>query len=512
MKRHPAGPHSNPKAVHDSTSALEDLWLRGVAANAGAPADVLLRLLDPAAGEARRILCEQRSLPQEVMDAAIAHPDAGVRRSFARNPHVPPAQRARLVEDPHSLVRAQVASGPHPRPRQPRPLPDDALAFLLTTEDGGESGHLTANEIAWELVSSYQMPPSFRYRMLGHAHPALRALATDLWSGLTPEQRNALLTDPHPDVRARAEHHVRTADPAAMEAELPERACHHRWSILNNYALSDAVVEACLADPESRWCLAGNPYTPRYALVRLARDVDPAVRVRVAARADLDPALWAELAEDPDARVRTRARVQPLPRTRAQCEAVDHEMGEGPLECCCLILEPYETPDPDWYRACATSEEVVLRLAAARCPALPADLVRLLARDPDEEVRHRLASWHPLAPAAIVLAAFVARPDQRPHLLAQSRLPRTGLAHLLGHEDPEVRALAAADPTGRAPVELLTDPDEHVRRAAAANPLFSRDTLETLLQDPATAEGAAANPGLAGARLHALLDSARLPR
>ncbi|MFD7781913.1 hypothetical protein ACFV4Q_02180 [Streptomyces nojiriensis] len=496
----------------DSPSALEDLWLRGVAANTGAPAGVLLRLLDPDVCEAWRIVCGQRSLPQEVMDAAVAHPDAKVRRSFARNPHVPASQRARLVDDPHSFVRARVASGPHPRPRQPQPLPDEALVFLLTAEDGGESGLLTAVEITQELVSSYQIPASFRLRMLGHEHPALRIFASHPWSRLTPEQRTALLTDPHPDVRASAGRSARTEDPAAMEAELPEHACHHRWMILNNYALSDAVVEACLADPECRWSLAGNPYTPRHAFARLARDEDPKVRERVAGRADLDPALWAELAEDPDERVRTRARVQPLPRTTAQCEAVDHEMGQGPYDCWCPILEPYEEPDLDWYRACAVSEEVVLRRAAARCATLPADLVLRLARDPDEEVRHRLASWHPLAPAAIVLAAFVARPAQRPHLLTQSRLPRTGLAHLLGHEDPEVRALAAADPTGRAPVALLTDPDAHVRRAAAANPLVSADTLETLLRDPATAEGAAANPGLSAARLHALLDSARLPR
>lgn len=255
-----------------------------------------------------------------------------------------------------------------------------------------------------------------------------------------------------------------------------------------------------------------QPVHPRDALARLARDADPQVRERVAQRADLDPALWAELAEDPDERVRTRARVQPLPRTRAQCLAVDHEMGEGENDCTCPILEPYEEPDLDWYRACAVSEEVALRRAAATCAALPSDLVARLAEDPDESVRHRLASCHPLAPAETVLAAFVARPRQRPHLLVQSRLPRTGLAHLLGHEDPEVRALAAADPTGRAPVELLTDPDPRVRRAAASNPLFSGDALERLLQDPATAEGAAANPGLPAVRLHALLDAVGLPR
>ncbi|MFJ7591209.1 hypothetical protein ACIQZO_28305 [Streptomyces sp. NPDC097617] len=492
-------------------SAPTDLWLRGVAANAGAPAEVLLRLLDPVAGEARRILCEERPLPQEVMDAVIAHPEVRVRRSFVRNPHIPPDQRGRLAEDPHSMVRAHLAAGPRPRPRQPRPLPDDVLIALLTAEDGDEPLLLTASEIVQELMSSYQLPNSFRYRTLGHDHPGVRCLAADLWSRLTSEQLDALLADPDPHVRSRAEYRVRAADPAAMEAELPEHG-HHRWLILNNYALSDAVVEASLADPECRWSLAVNPYTPRGAVARLARDARPEIRERVAARADLDPALWAQLAEDPDEQVRTRARVQPLPRTPAQCGAIDHEMDLDACDCTCMILEPYEDPEPDWYRACALSGEVRLRRAAARCSTLPADLVARLAEDPDEDVRHRLASWHPLAPSATVLAAFVARPRQRSHLLTQSRLPRTGLAHLLGHEDPEVRALAAADPTGRAPVELLNDPDERVRRAAAANPLLSGNTLERLLQDPSTAEGAAANPGLPAARLHALLDSGRLPR
>ncbi|GLV92719.1 hypothetical protein Slala04_41730 [Streptomyces lavendulae subsp. lavendulae] len=77
-----------------SPSAPTDLWLRGVAVNTGAPADVLLRLLDPAAGEGRRILCEERRLPDEVVDAVVAHPDPKVRRAFAGNPHVPPATAA----------------------------------------------------------------------------------------------------------------------------------------------------------------------------------------------------------------------------------------------------------------------------------------------------------------------------------------------------------------------------------------------------------------------------------
>ncbi|MGW6781783.1 hypothetical protein [Streptomyces sp. NPDC054987] len=494
-----------------SSPSLTDLWPRGVAANTAAPADVLLRLLDPAAGEARRILCEERRPPDEVMDAIVVHPEWRVRRSLAGNPHIRPAQRGRLVEDPHDLVRATVAAGPRPRTRPPQPLPDDVVVTLLTAREPAEPGLLTAGQIVSELLSSWQVTASFRYRMRGHEHPAVRYLAMDVWGLLTPEEQEALLGDPDPDVRSAAARR-RAGNLAAGTEDLPEHG-RVRWQILHNDPLSDAAVAAAMADPESRWCIAGNRHTPADAVARLARDADPGVRLRVAARAGLDQAVWAELARDPHEQVRTRARVQPLPRTAEQCRAVDHEMDEGDHDCTCTFLESCTEPDLDWYRACAESGEVVLRLVAATFPALPADLVARLAQDPHEEVRHRLAVRHPLAPAATVLAAFVARPRQRAHLLMQSRLPRTGLSHLLDHEDPEVRMLAAADPTLRqAPAELLADPDDRVRRAAAANPLFAGETLEALLHDPVTAEGAAANPSLPAARLHALLDRADLPR
>ncbi|WP_260609832.1 hypothetical protein [Streptomyces sp. WAC06614] len=446
------------------------------------------------------------------MDAVVAHPEPRVRRALARNGHVPPAQRGRLAADPLAMVRAELAAGPRPRPRRMPPLPDEVLVALLTAVDD-EADVLTADEIAQQLLVSGQLPASFRHRALRHEHPAVRICGAALWERLTPAERGALRTDPDPRVREVARHCARQEDPAAMEADLPEEDCHARAGILTNFAVSHTVAEACLATGRNLEGLAANRHTPAHAVARLARAADPEVRARVAARADLAPTVWAELAEDPDERVRTRARIQPLPRTRAECAAVDRVLACHGHDCDCPVVEPYEQPDPDWYRACAVSPEVVLRRVAASCPTLPAGLVARLAEDPDDEVRHRLACHHPSAPPATVLDTFVARPRQRPHLLAQSRLPRTGLAHLLGHEDPQVRAWAAGDPSlGRAPVALLADPDAHVRRAAAANPLFTGAVLDALLQDPATAQGAAANPGLPAVRLHALLDRAGLPR
>ncbi|MFD4740760.1 hypothetical protein ACFWNQ_25845 [Streptomyces virginiae] len=165
----------------------------------------------------------------------------------------------------------------------------------------------------------------------------------------------------------------------------------------------------------------GDPYTPRDAVVRLARDTNPEVRV-------LDPVLWAELAADPAERVRTRARIQPLPRTREQFLALDHEMGRNGHDCGGLIVEPYEEPDLDRYRACAMSEEVILRGRPPDAPLCPP------------------TSWHGRRRTRTRRYA-----TGRQRGTPRSRLPRTGPAHLRRHEAPEVRALAAADPTGRSP-------------------------------------------------------------
>ncbi|MFD8009150.1 hypothetical protein [Streptomyces sp. NPDC058955] len=495
-----------------SSPSLPDAWLRGVAANPAAPSDVLIRLLAPAGRPAWEALCRERDLPEDVVDAVVAHPDVAVRRAFARNPHVEPAQRGRLVRDPSGLVRADLAGGPRPRLRKVRPLPDAVLEALLTAEEAGEDGKVTAAEVAGELPFSGQIPLSFWRGLHAHPHPGLRRMGVgNMWDGLGPAERAALLADPDPDVRAAAAARTREADPAAMEADLPERDCHGRTHLLVHLPVTDAVAEACLAARRDLWSLAQNRHTPSAAVVRLARDPDPRVRERVAARADVDAALLAELAEDPHESVRTRAVLHPLPRTWAERDAIDWLGGaehDGP------IGEVPAEPAASWFAQCAGSEHAILRRVAASHAALPAELVGRLAEDPDPEVRHKLACRHPLAPPELVLDTFVACPEQRRHLLTLPQLPRTGLQHLLGHDDPEVRALAAADPSlEQAPVRLLADPDGRVRRAAAAAPaLRDEDTLTALLDDPATAEGAAANPNLPARRLHELLDLAGVPR
>ncbi|MGW7436623.1 hypothetical protein [Streptomyces sp. NPDC054849] len=394
------------------SETLPDLWLRGIAFNPAAPSDVLIRLLDQSAGEAGRLMCEGRDLPDAVIDAALRHPDRGIRRRLAGNQHVDPAQLAPLATDPSGVVRAGLAGGPRPRPRWVRPLPDDILVTFLTAQDGGEDGMLTEHEITQELSASRQIPLSFYQAMAGHEHPELRVRATWGWQSLTPAHREALLDDPDPAVREAAQGSIWELDPEAVEAKLPSFGSHGKRFVLGTCALSPALVEQCFADGTVH-PLTWNRHTPAYAVARLARHPEAKVREMVAARPDLGADLVTELREDRDQDVRMRARLHPFPRTWAEYWAIHRVIGHG-QDCICPITEPGTEPSPDWFAACAASEEPVLRRVAASWPGLPAALVETLAQDDDEEVRIRLACHHPLAPPHLLLDVFVtARPTVR---------------------------------------------------------------------------------------------------
>ncbi len=480
---------------------LHEPWLRGLAFNPAAPADVLIRLMGQEAGEVGPLMCEGRDLPDAAVDAALNHPLEGIRRALAVNRHGDLARLAPLATDPSGVVRARFAHGPRGYFRQVRPLPDDILVTLLTARDAGEDGKVTKDEIVAALDSSRQIPLSFFAALAGHADPELRARATWRWHSLTPAQRAALLDDPDPAVREAAWKGNWALDAERMEAARLSFDGRDAW-VLGMCALPPALVERCFAEGAVE-PLTLNPHTPADALARLARHPEARIRALVAARPDLEPDLVAVLTEDPDENVRMHIRIHPFPRTWAEYAAVRRVVGHGP-DCPCPIGEPVTGPSPDWYAACAVSREPVLRRVAATWPGLPAELAETLARDEDEEVRIRLACHHPLAPPRLLLDVFVTRPAHRPHLLSLPAFPRDGWAHLIGHPDPEVRAMAAADPA--LPEPPVEDPDASVRRAAAANPGLSPEALETLLADPRTAEGAAANPALPVHRMHALLD------
>ncbi|WP_328719247.1 hypothetical protein OHT52_06905 [Streptomyces sp. NBC_00247] len=499
--------------------------LAGLALNPSVPESVLLRLLAAAPLAVRMVLCRDRVLPDAVVDAVIAHPDHHTRGFFARNPHVDPAQRARLVDDPEWLVRAHLAEGPEvDLLDRPRPLPDETVIHMIRTYD---------DDLQWSLYR--HVSAGLRASMPTHPNAEVRRRGLGMFGSSSAEVRAAMLTDPDEGVREMARQRARLEDPAWVESALPDRPCHARTDMLVNRALSAAVVGCVLATPvgrQDRAMIAGNPTLPPDAVILLAADPDPEIRGRIARRADLrpterralvadpdpgvrrkvahhadlGPAERAALATDPDPDVRLAVSVHPG-LSEEERARIDYEVPPGGDFGRCL---PAWTPeDPEAVRPNALSEHPLLRRRAARYHLLPPDLVARLADD-DLGVRVLLAQNHPDAPAPLLLRSFVEYTGaERAHLTTRPDFPTEGLAAFADHEEPAVRALATRDPaTGPAVVDRLSrDPDPAVRAAAARHPNLPRPRLAELLDDEELAHAAAANPALSPDAVRRLVDA-----
>ncbi|MGW0944841.1 hypothetical protein ACWD4O_20150 [Streptomyces sp. NPDC002623] len=510
----------------------DDIWqdadlptrrLAGLALNPAAAQEILLHLLAEAPLAVRMVLCRDQVLPSAVVDAVIAHPDHRTRSFFARNPHADPAQRARLLDDPHWFVRAHLAAGPGLDYDGP-PLPDEAVVHMINSY---EQEHLGGSFFR-------QFSVGLRRSMHTHPDPKVRAWGVSWeWAWLPAETQAALLTDPDDEVRSRAQRHLRNEDPVWVESVLPDRPCHGRTDILLHRALSRTVVDGVLsapAGPQERWMIARNPTLPPDVVRLLAADPDPEVRAEIAGRTDLGPAERGALAADPVPDVRRAvARHPDLGLAERQSLATDPDPGvrlavsvhpawseegragidyavpsDGPF---LFRPEPLTPPDPEAVRRDALSGHPMLRRNAARVHTLPADLVARLAVDDDLGVRVLLAQNHPDAPADLLLRSFLEYTgDERDRLLTRPDFPTVGLAGHADDEDPAVRALAARDPEApAATVERLTrDPDPAARAAFARHPNLPQSRLAELLDDEELVHHAAANPALPAPTIRAL--------
>jgi hypothetical protein len=93
---------------------MYNAWIRGIADNRAAPAEVLLRLLDTGWLDSYG---NDRELPAEVVDAILIRGSHRARFGLSRNPFVDPEQRARTVDiqdaDPSDpFVRRGLMLGP----------------------------------------------------------------------------------------------------------------------------------------------------------------------------------------------------------------------------------------------------------------------------------------------------------------------------------------------------------------------------------------------------------------
>jgi hypothetical protein len=473
-------------------TVFREFVVRGLAQNPSVPTDALVRLLRDWPEPVSSALHGRTHLPKPLQEALAVHPSWNVRSALARHQDVDPVLRERLLTDDDTRVRLNALDEQHDRP----PLPAEVLALALA--DGCEpspDGLLMVHEFFDEVFTSDWSRIQVAAR---HPDPRVRRHVVSYLPEL-------LLDDPHPQVAAAAAEAVAERLRLRGPADLPDQHCHAFWWVLQ-MPLSRELAEQVVAsgDREATAWIAANPTMPadlvetlsrhpdadvRTALTgqnltaeqvrRLAGDPDPSVRSGIAARAGLPDDLVRQLVNDPDPQVR---------RILAEHAFVSDDDRAA--------LKLTETDLPNAIRW-ARSDNPRLRRRAASVTGLPADLVAVLADDPDAVVREKLATTHPEAPGELLLRCFL-EGRARHELPGRPQFPIDGLARFATHEDPEVRALALRDPAiDPATADLLTsDSDDRVRGAAARCPRLPADRITALLDDPSLVTDAAANPAL----------------
>ncbi|MBZ4323696.1 PE-PGRS family protein [Streptomyces huiliensis] len=476
-------------------------WRDGLAGNPAAPATVLRRLLDPPPEGAAPSSAPEvpfalvyRELPDEVVDAWIAHPDWRIRKRLADRWRLTPEQSARLLADPepHRRWYFLVAAIGH------NLLSEETLARLAADP---------SPRIRAELARHHALPAATAVTLAADPDPGIRAAALPhAWEHLDEATRASLRDDPDPAVRTRA------------------ALLHHRTVPLTPSAYAELPPDA--REEAAEHCRLGRDLAER-----LTRDPDDRLRARVASNASLDTDLVAVLASDPATRWQVSVRPDLTEEERSRIPVqVGPDDRLYPLDWVLALQD-----DPEAVRRCATSSHPLLRRSAACAASLPQDVADLLARDEDRVVRLLLSEHCAQAPAEVLLETLrtwegysaACIPDHpnfpRNDLIryADDAVPAlralalddpratAGLAERLSRDDaPHIRRRALRDPrlSPASVVRLLDDPDLHVRVAAAADPRLPAPVLAELLHDPATANAAAANPALPEPVMHRLLD------
>ncbi|MFJ7587791.1 hypothetical protein ACIQZO_10455 [Streptomyces sp. NPDC097617] len=160
----------------------------------------------------------------------------------------------------------------------------------------------------------------------------------------------------------------------------------------------------------------------------------------------------------------------------------DVDPGSSPYAAVALLDEG--RGHPEWARLLAAHPDSGIRWKLASCPGLPADVVDLLAADPEGEVVEELALWT----ASPVTARLALHPDPQVRFAAASN-PATPLeAVVVLAEDPELTLHWALSERTDLPqplyARLAADPLPGVRAAYARNPGIGQELIRVLAADP----------------------------
>ncbi|GIJ57291.1 hypothetical protein [Virgisporangium aurantiacum] len=400
------------KAFHDHENKPARARLRGLARNPAIPGDLLRRLVDEQFTEIGWCIRSRPSWTDDQIGALIGHPDVAVRSALAGADHLPPAHRARLVEDPAEQVLDALVERPFmrlwtddPEPRMP------AWAFERVIE--------RAPSLADRLADNPWVPRDLRDRLR-----ASRPAAT--------KPRPAPLT------RAEAE--------AAVAAE----------------------------DRHERAAIAGHPDLPADLVARLSVDPDPYIRLVVSMRPELTeqqraaidyvvrpgtrllPLDWVRLSEDPHVQRRCATSTHiGLRRSAAMNRGLAPELvtqlsADDDFAVRLLLCETHAAVPADLVVTTYIEARTLSRSLLLDHPSLKRDRLDHLAASPDPRLR-ALAHLDPRVPAEVI-ERLSHDPERfvRAWVADDGRLSPGRVRELFG--EPDLSGRAAANPHLPAPV------------------------------------------------------------
>nr|WP_275563984.1 hypothetical protein [Kitasatospora sp. SID7827] len=445
-------------------------WRDGLAANPGAPAEVLLRLLDEGAepGEPGW-LARRPALPERVLEAALRHPRWPVRAALAERPGLPAPALAELAADRERRVRRAAASAAHRTALAP-----EVLAALAADRDP---------DTRRRVPGCTGLPPELLVLLAQDTSPLVRAAAVraDSWPQLPPTVRTGLRADRDPAVRAAVRRALRVERelPVSLAGYIAESDPARRERTAAGAGLERSLGEWLVLDddPRIRAAAAGNPRLPTDLALTLAADPHEAVRLAVSLRADL---------------------------TEAQRATVAYRLPDVPPP---LPWVAERAGDPAELLRLARSAHPLVRCAVASLERLPDEAVALLAADPELLVRLALAEHCADAPGGLLRSVYEQLLGPAA-LVADPRFAAPGLAAWADRPEPALRLAALRDPAPAPEVlaALAADGDGVVARAAAGDPRLPLRALLGALEPDAQPAAAAGNPALPVPFMHRLLE------